>query len=277
AEEAFAVLTACEHVLTMPELERPVEAAVVFDENVNVTPGAAVISAPAVAAPVDAKPLPVAKTPAAADLRQAEPAADAPPAPPAELSVIMPSTEPPRAVVANPDNPLRPVEEPAVISDSASMRITAAPNASAPVTAAPIDVPSPLEMRHNERRLRELSDRELMTLAETASRFEAAAVRQVLRRRGYSDELLELTQRLQAMPPRERRQALERAAALPAADARRLLRWFVADEDADVRLHALTLLATTGDPQLSEIARRRAVEDADPRVAELATELLNTR
>jgi hypothetical protein len=55
------------------------------------------------------------------------------------------------------------------------------------------------------------------------------------------------------------------------------LRWFVADEDAEVRLQALTLLATTGDPQLAEIARERAVDDADPRVAEFATKLLQTK
>jgi hypothetical protein len=70
---------------------------------------------------------------------------------------------------------------------------------------------------------------------------------------------------------------LERAAQLPPTDARKVLRWFVADEDAEVRLQALTILATTGDPQLAELARERAVEDADPRVAAFASELLRTR
>jgi hypothetical protein len=122
-----------------------------------------------------------------------------------------------------------------------------------------------------------MSDRDLMTLVNTASRFEAAAAQQVLRRRGYSEQLLEFTGQLRAMPAIERRQALERAATLPPAEARLLLRWFVADEDAEVRLHALTMLATTGDPQLGAIARERAIEDADPRVAELAMKLIDAR
>ena len=46
---------------------------------------------------------------------------------------------------------------------------------------------------------------------------------------------------------------------------------------ADVRLQALTILATTGDPKLGELARERAVEDADPRVAAFASELMRTR
>ena len=48
----------------------------------------------------------------------------------------------------------------------------------------------------------------------------------------------------------------------------------LADTNAEIRLRALTSLATTGDPQLSELAREIATRDEDPRVAELATELM---
>jgi hypothetical protein len=89
--------------------------------------------------------------------------------------------------------------------------------------------------------------------------------------------MLGMTREIRRLPTRERKQALDRVDLLPPSDARRLLRWFVTDEDADVRLHALTLLATAGDPQLAEIARRRAIDDADPRVAELAAKLLQQR
>jgi hypothetical protein len=68
----------------------------------------------------------------------------------------------------------------------------------------------------------------------------------------------------------------DRVSKLPPAQARTLLRSLVVDptEDAETRLEALTLLATSGDPQLAEIARTRALEDADPRVADLALRIL---
>ena len=145
------------------------------------------------------------------------------------------------------------------------------------LTSAVVDVPSPQEARLNRRRLRDLSDRQLTAKVADPAPAEATAARQALRDRGFSDAVVELTQRLEAMPPAERRDALERASQLPPADARRLLRWFVADQDPEVRIQALTILATTGDPKLAELARERAVEDADPRVASFAAELMRTR
>jgi hypothetical protein len=184
---------------------------------------------------------------------------------PAELSVIMPSTQPVAPPTAR-ANPLRTeTSEMAGSLDAALSIVTLAP---------PIDVPSPLDQRHAKQRLRGLSDQQLIAMSETASRFEATAARQLLRGRGYSEDLLRITRELQQLPAAERRESLDRAGTLPAAEARRLLRWFVTDADAEVRLHALTLLATTGDPHLAEIARERAVEDADPRVADLATKLM---
>jgi hypothetical protein len=47
---------------------------------------------------------------------------------------------------------------------------------------------------------------------------------------------------------------------LPAGDARLLLRWFVGDPDAGVRLETLSILVTSGDPRLPEIVRERAVK-----------------
>jgi hypothetical protein len=147
------------------------------------------------------------------------------------------------------------------------------PSAAAPMT----DVPSPLDMRHSLQEYRRLSDRQLMAQLETASRFEAAAMRKILAGRGYSDEMLTLTRELRKLPAPQRLDAIERAATLPTSDARLLLRWFLADDDAEVRLQALTTLATSGDPKMAEIARRCAVEDADPRVADLASKLLKQR
>lgn len=138
----------------------------------------------------------------------------------------------------------------------------------------PIDIPSPDEVRRNIRRWREHSDRELLAQLATAPRFDAAAIRQVLRTRGYGEQVLKLISQLSQAKPAERRQALERVSALPAAEARGLLHWFVGDEDAEIRLQALSMLATSSDPRLPEILRERAVEDADPRVSDLASRIL---
>jgi HEAT repeat protein len=124
---------------------------------------------------------------------------------------------------------------------------------------------------------RQWSDRQLMTHMDAAPRFQAAAMRKILAGRGYSDEILKLTRELEALPASQRLDAVERAATLPTGDARLVLRWFLADDDADVRLQALTTLATSGDPKMAEIARRCAVEDADPRVADFASKLLRQR
>jgi hypothetical protein len=139
---------------------------------------------------------------------------------------------------------------------------------------AVVDIPSPPEMHLLTRELRQLTDRELMSRLDSAPRFEAAAARRVLVGRGYSERVLDAAGEIGRLPAPQRLEALERASALPPAEARLLLRWFVADEDAEVRLQALGLLGTAGDPKLIEIARQRAVEDADPRVAELATKLM---
>jgi hypothetical protein len=142
------------------------------------------------------------------------------------------------------------------------------------VQPAPVEIPSPDEVERSVRRLRELTDRQLLASLATAPRFDAAAIREVLRTRGYSPQALKLIERFSQAPVADRRQALERTGSLPASDARSLLRWFVGDDDAEIRLQALSMLATTSDPRLEAIARERAVEDADPRVSELASRII---
>jgi hypothetical protein len=275
AEEAWLVLAACEAVLALPmprvslaSTEPPIVAPRSATASRLTTPAAGATSnalrvprVPATA-PV-AAPTPMAEPP---DL--SEVTVEAAPTPgelSGELSVIMPSTQPLAPLTTRP-NPLRAeTGETAESLDAALSIVTMSP---------PIDVPSPLDQRHAKHRLRGLSDQQLIAMSETASRFETAAARQLLKSRGYSEELLRITRELQQLPAAERRESLDRAGTLPAAEARRLLRWFVTDADAEVRLHALTLLATTGDPHLAEIARERAVEDADPRVADLAAKLM---
>jgi hypothetical protein len=137
-----------------------------------------------------------------------------------------------------------------------------------------VEVHSPAETEALLRFLRRQPDRALLDKLTTATRYEAAVIRQALQRRGYSTALLNAITRLQHAGIDERRHSLEHIDSLPSADAQRVLRWFVDDPDPTLRLKALAILATSGDPRLTEIARQRAIRDADPRVAALATRLM---
>ena len=258
--ESWEILACCDRVLSRPLLPMPKPPATATIDPPAAKPIA--MAAKPTAPPTPAKPEP--KPAPAPRIVSSRPLAD--------LSFVEPQVTiaTARRLPEPTTNALRlPLRLPEEAGDSQA--------ASAPLAGPVIDVPSPQDARLNARAMRELSDRALAIRADAGTSAEAAAARQTLRERGFSESVLELTRQLESMPPRERRDALERAAQLPPTDARKVLRWFVADADAEVRLQALTILATTGDPQLAELARERAVEDADPRVAAFASELLRTR
>ena len=61
--------------------------------------------------------------------------------------------------------------------------------------------------------------------------------------------------------------------AQPGVDARPWLVLLSDDEEADVRLAAVTVMATSNDPQLIEQAWQVVLHDRDPRIANLAPRL----
>ena len=255
--ESWDVLASCDSLLSRPVLPLPKQPV-----SASTTPASAAQPAPPTILPTVPPPAP-------------QPAPTAPMAtnarPLAKLTVVPPQ---PTLSAAGPSsnssgNGLRPpLSPPEEVAPTA---------ASVPPIGRVVDVPSPQEVRLQARAMRELSNRTLVARAAEGAATAAPAAKKALRDRGFSDGMLELTRQLEALPPPERRAALQRASELPPSDARKVLRWFVTDADADVRLQALTMLATTGDPQLGELARERAVEDADPRVAAFASELMRTR
>lgn len=97
-----------------------------------------------------------------------------------------------------------------------------------------------------------------------------------LARRGFGvpdDELLRLLLSLSAA---DRIQLVDRVLATPGANAKAWLMMLADDADADVRLAAVTVMATSRDPELIEKAWQTAIHDRDPRVARLS-ERLRTR
>lgn len=163
---------------------------------------------------------------------------------------------------------------------------SAAQRSNHPVRVTPVgpvvDVPSPQEARFQSRRVRTQPqppatpavDAHVVKLDSQPAASDSGV--SAIGPRGR-DAVAELTKQLNALPPDERLASLERATQLPPVEARRLLRNFVNDAEPKIRMQALTMLATAGDPQLMELARERAVEDADPRVSAFASELLRKR
>jgi len=137
-----------------------------------------------------------------------------------------------------------------------------------------VDVPTPQEMARNQKSLRKMSSKVLITRLRQADHYEAGSIRVVLRERGFAEAEWALAELFSSPRVEDRDQIVEAVSTLPADNTRRWLRWLLKDEAAEVRLHALTVLATTNDPQLFRLAREIAVADQDARVSELASRIM---
>lgn len=145
------------------------------------------------------------------------------------------------------------------------------------VPAAPgelVEVPSPEEQARLVESLQSLETRELVAQLTETNPFKLAAIREALVARGLAREELALAGKLFATDVAERLELVDDLTVLPARTARRWLRELLVDKDPEVRLQALTALATTNDPELGSIARDLAVRDTDRRVAELASQIM---
>jgi len=140
-----------------------------------------------------------------------------------------------------------------------------------------LDAPTPVEMTVRRRQLQTMPLHDLLIRLAGAGDFEAALIRQEARARGLSDIELALAPRLASSQVKERLELLEQLSLLPARLARHWLRWLLEDADGKVRLRALTMMATTGEPRLEVLARRRMLEDTDPRVVALASRIVESR
>ncbi|MDZ4656453.1 MAG: HEAT repeat domain-containing protein [Bythopirellula sp.] len=140
--------------------------------------------------------------------------------------------------------------------------------------AEAVDVPSPDDMAARVEKFKPLATRELITELGKTDYFSASAIRAVLRERGITPEELSLAAKLTASDPAERLLLVDDLKVLPARTARRWLREMLADSDAEVRLKALTALATTKDPELVGVVRDLALRESDPRVSALAARIM---
>jgi hypothetical protein len=94
----------------------------------------------------------------------------------------------------------------------------------------------------------------------------AAEARAELIRRGFSEVHLDLARRLFDPDPEVRKQLVRTLPELRSIDAMPWLLRLTRDDEAEVRLAALTLLATTGDPTMLSRVQEIARQDHDPAV-----------
>jgi hypothetical protein len=137
-----------------------------------------------------------------------------------------------------------------------------------------LTIPSPDEMAALFEKLNLQETPSLLGRVMSADYYTAAVIRAVLEARGVGDDELSIATRLAAADPAERLHLVDDLKVLPARMARRWLRELLADKDAEVRLKALTAIATTNDPELVGIAHELAVHDSDQRVTELAARIM---
>ena len=67
-----------------------------------------------------------------------------------------------------------------------------------------------------------------------------------------------------------RQEVVEALPVLDAVNSREWLVWLSHDRDAGVRRAAITLLATSGDPEIQKRIRQAAETDADPAIRQQA-------
>ncbi len=101
----------------------------------------------------------------------------------------------------------------------------------------------------------------------------AARAEVVLRRRGFTDVHLELSRHLFDADPSMRIKLARTLPKLGTIDPVPWLLWLSLDPHAEVRLAAIGLMATTGDPALLARIRQMASQDSDPAVQRVARRL----
>ncbi|HEY4233757.1 MAG TPA: hypothetical protein VGM76_10040 [Lacipirellulaceae bacterium] len=110
-----------------------------------------------------------------------------------------------------------------------------------------------------------------------ANESDRSPLAQELARRGFGKPNAELVTVLFSDRTDDRVRLVQEIASAPGVDVTAWLSLLTDDPDAEVRLAAVTLMATSNDPQLAEQAYQVAIHDRDPQVADLAGRLRDRR
>jgi hypothetical protein len=140
----------------------------------------------------------------------------------------------------------------------------------------PVSVEESLPMKSFDA-LKAVDSLDLMRRLRSESEAERTPARQELMRRGFSEVDMELARQLFSPDTEARKQLAVAVPRLASVDAAKWLMWLAADPQPEVRLAAITTLATTGDPTLLDRVEALARKDADPQVQAVAEQIAKQR
>lgn len=118
---------------------------------------------------------------------------------------------------------------------------------------------------------------ELLRLAQIGDEATSERAWNEIHARDIPTKFLELGLHLTDPDPVVRRRWIQRLPALPGIDARPWLLALSNDEDAEVRMNALVLMATTGDPRLLQRIEQLARDDREPQIQDQARRILDAQ
>ena len=212
------------------------------------------------------------------------------PEPPPEAEVARLAEVPPGRPgrLANPSearalDPLGQARQPPAVSDHATGRSQSANSFAgqqsepAPIRSFSPDGPDGAWLRKPPDELAAAETIDLMRWLRGGDESTAAGAEAELTRRGFRAVHLELARRLFDPDPQVRKQLVHLLPGLQSVDPAPWLLRLGRDENSAVRLAAITLMATTGDPELLEQVEQIARQDPDPRIQHQAKRIAGRR
>ena len=155
-----------------------------------------------------------------------------------------------------------------------------APRGARPVSGGAMKASAEESIRADEARdrLKSVDVLDLMRrLQQADDNAQQAEARRELVRRGFSEVDLELARQLFSPDTESRKQLARAVPRLSSVDAAKWLMWLAQDPQPEVRLAAVSTLATTGDPSLLDRVEALARSDRDPQVQALADQIAKQR
>jgi hypothetical protein len=125
--------------------------------------------------------------------------------------------------------------------------------------------------------LADVDSRELLRRWLDIDGADVIAIEEELTKRGFGMLTARLVQQFVSDDTQDRLQLVDEVLIEPGVDARPWLLLLAEDADADVRLAAVTIMATSGDKALIENAWQATIRDRDPRIAAMAVRLRERR
>ncbi len=122
-----------------------------------------------------------------------------------------------------------------------------------------------------------VDSRDLLRRWLSADASDVQAIDRELARRGFGRLTTRLVRQFFSDDAEERMRLVDDVLTEPGAGAGAWLLLLAQDSDAEVRLFAVTLMATSNDATIVEKAWQAAIRDRDPRIADLAGRLRERR